>query len=240
MRRLSGCGARRIAGSTAASATSGPWRGLRAYIARSIAKWVSETHPCLIPVAVRVGAVDGRWLPRTARAIGHLIAQGTSREAAVTSRELCRLPYSRSTFERVGHAVGRQYLRRREPVENTLIERLRVPDEARSISVSVDRTAVPMEEPVPARPPSVSAKLAAWRCFRTPRRIGARCTHAGHAPRARAAGQGGASEGRPQLPNGVLRDRHASRPGGQGTSHDSLRTHAADSRAASNRSPIGR
>ncbi len=115
--------------------------------------------PVLDPVAVRVGAVDGRWLPRTARAIGHLIAQGTSREAAVTSRELCRLPYSRSTFERVGHAVGRQYLRRREPVENTLIERLRVPDEARSISVSVDRTAVPMEEPVPTKLPPVRAKL---------------------------------------------------------------------------------
>jgi hypothetical protein len=115
--------------------------------------------PVLDPVAVRVGAVDGRWLPRTARAIGHLIAQGTSREAAVTSRELCRLPYSRSTFERVGHAVGRQYLRRREPVENTLIERLRVPNEARSISVSVDRTAVPMEEPVPTKPPPVRSKL---------------------------------------------------------------------------------
>jgi hypothetical protein len=117
--------------------------------------------PVLDPIAVRVGAVDGRWLPRTARAIGHLIAQGTSREAAVTSRELCRLPYSRSTFERVGHAVGRQYLRRREPVENALIERLRVPDEARSISVSVDRTAVPMEEPVPTKPPPVRAKLPA-------------------------------------------------------------------------------
>jgi hypothetical protein len=44
-------------------------------------------------------------------------------------------------------------------VENTLIERLRVPDEARSISVSVDRTAVPMEEPVPTKPPPVRAKL---------------------------------------------------------------------------------
>ena len=118
-----------------------------------------RSGPVLDPVAVRVGALDGRWLPRTARAMGHLIAQGTSREAAATSGELCRLPYSRSSFERVGHAVGRQYLRRRERVENTLIERLRVPDEARSISVSVDRTAVPMEEPVPTKPRPVRAKL---------------------------------------------------------------------------------
>ena len=37
--------------------------------------------PALDPVAVRAGIVDGSWLPRTARAMAHLVSQVTSREA---------------------------------------------------------------------------------------------------------------------------------------------------------------
>jgi hypothetical protein len=43
-------------------------------------------------VSVRAGVVADGWLPHTARAMGHLIAQGTSREAEATRRELARLP----------------------------------------------------------------------------------------------------------------------------------------------------
>ena len=53
--------------------------------------------------------IDGSWLQRTARAMAHLLAQGTSREAHATSEELPRLPYSRSSFERGGHEVGKEY-----------------------------------------------------------------------------------------------------------------------------------
>ncbi len=98
-------------------------------------------------VALRCGAVAGVWLPGAARAMAHLLQQGTSREAEQTAREMGRLPYSRSSFERVGHAVGRLYAGQREYVERQLIEDLTVPCEARSISLSLDRVAVPMEEP---------------------------------------------------------------------------------------------
>jgi hypothetical protein len=119
-----------------------------------------RSGPVLDPVAMRAGVVDGSWLPRTARAMSHLLALGTSREASATCKELLRLPYCRSSFERVGHAVGAEYLRRREPVESHLIERFELPEEARSISVSVDRTSVPMEEPVqPARAPAEAVRL---------------------------------------------------------------------------------
>lgn len=105
--------------------------------------------PVLDPIAVRAGMVDRSWLPRTARAIAHLVSQVTSREAAATGRELMRLPYSRSSIERVGHAVGAEYLRRREHVEPNLIETCELPPGIASVSVSVDRVTVPMEEPVP-------------------------------------------------------------------------------------------
>jgi len=108
--------------------------------------------PVLDPIATRAGVVDGSWLPRAARAVAHLVAQVTSREACATSREPMRLPYSRCSIERVGHAVGAEYLRRREQVEPQLIEAYEIPDGARSISVSIDRTTVAMEEPVTERP----------------------------------------------------------------------------------------
>lgn len=132
--------------------------------------------PVLDPVATRAGVVDGSWLPRTARAVAHLVAQVTSREACATSRELMRLPYSRCSIERVGHAVGAEYLKRRDQVEPQLIEAYEIPEGARSISVSIDRTTVPMEEPIPKRgapanpliKPSEEA-LRAWAVELSPR-----------------------------------------------------------------------
>jgi hypothetical protein len=99
-------------------------------------------------VSLRSGAVADGWLPKTAQAMGHLIARGTSREAQQTSEELMRLPYSRSSFERIGHEVGAQYRRTAARVDQALIEAYEVPAEATSIAVSIDRVAVPMEEPV--------------------------------------------------------------------------------------------
>lgn len=100
--------------------------------------------PVLDPIAARAGIVDGSWLPRTARAIAHLVSQVTSREAHIMGKELMRLPYSRSSIERVAHAVGAEYLQRREHVEPKLIETCELPTGVASVSVSVDRVTVPM------------------------------------------------------------------------------------------------
>jgi hypothetical protein len=112
---------------------------------RSLSGWVvvertlyreiwQRQSPALDPFAVRAGVVDGSWLPRTARAIAQLVSQATG-------RELMRLPYSRSSIERVGHAVGAEHLSRREQVEPKLIETCELPTGIASVSVSVDRVA---------------------------------------------------------------------------------------------------
>lgn len=105
--------------------------------------------PTVDPVALRAGMVEGVWLPGAARDMAHLLAQGTSREAVATAREMGRLPYSRSSFERVGHAVGEVYVGQHQRVEQLLIEAYEVPREVCSISASLDRVSVPMEEPRP-------------------------------------------------------------------------------------------
>lgn len=97
-------------------------------------------------VSLRSGALDG-WLPDAAKAVAFLLQQATSREAEATGRALGVLPYSRSSIERVAHQAASLHAVVRDEVETKLIEAYRVPAGAQSLSVSMDRVAVPMEEP---------------------------------------------------------------------------------------------
>ena len=125
--------------------------------------------PTVDPIALRAGAIDGVWLPGAARDIALLLSQGTSREAQATARELGRLPYSRSSFERVGHAVGEAYVSQHQRVEQLLIEAYPVPREVHSVSVALDRVTIPMEEPRPrprGRPRKGAPKKPIERVYR--------------------------------------------------------------------------
>jgi hypothetical protein len=119
------------------------------------------------PVAARMGCV-GTWCPDVAKAAAFLLQQGTSREAEETSKATSVLPFSRSSFLRVAHAVGALHDVVRNEVEDELAKRCVIPDVARSLSVSMDRVAVPMEEPVvkkAGRPKKGAAKrpiVRAW------------------------------------------------------------------------------
>ena len=63
--------------------------------------------PVVDAISLRAGVVEEGWLPETATAMGHLLQQGTSREAEVTGQRLGRLAYSHSSFERVGRGDPR-------------------------------------------------------------------------------------------------------------------------------------
>lgn len=99
------------------------------------------------PVSLRAGVVGDGWLPLTSQAMAHQLQRGTSRDAEETARQVRRLPYSRASFERVGHLVGKLYATRHAEIEDSLIRAFKVPNEAASVSVSVDRVSLPMEEP---------------------------------------------------------------------------------------------
>ena len=100
-------------------------------------------------VSLRAGVVADGWLPRTARAMAYAVQQGTSREAESTAKEFGRLPYSRASFERVAHVAGALAVADHQDIEDVLIDAYEVPEESCSISVSLDRVSVPMEEPRP-------------------------------------------------------------------------------------------
>ena len=98
-------------------------------------------------VSLRAGVLGDGWLPLTAQAMAYQLQRGTSRDAEESARQVRRLPYSRSSFERVGHLLGERYATSHAEIEDTLIRAFEVPTEASSVSVSVDRVSLPMEEP---------------------------------------------------------------------------------------------
>ena len=121
------------------------------------------------PVSLRAGVVADGWLPHTARVMAHQVQQGTSREAEATAGEYGRLPYSRSSFERVAHVVGALAVTDHQDIEDVLIDAYEVPAAARSVSVSLDRVSVPMEEPRPrpvGRPRQGAPTRPVTRAFR--------------------------------------------------------------------------
>lgn len=99
------------------------------------------------PVALRVGAVRGTWLPATAEAMAFLVQQSPQREAERTAQVLGVLPYSDSSFHRVTQAMGDRWAAHRDAIEEALIARVRIPEKATGLTVSLDRVATPMEEP---------------------------------------------------------------------------------------------
>lgn len=103
--------------------------------------------PTVDVVALRAGVVGKVWLPGTAREMAFLMQQNTSREAEAIGCRLHCLPYSHAAFETVAHAVGKAYTAQHQAVEEKLIQSFAVPKEARSVSVSLDRVCIPMEEP---------------------------------------------------------------------------------------------
>lgn len=111
----------------------------------------------LDPIGLQVGAIGTGWLPQTATAMAFQMQQGTDREAEKNGRQTRRLMYGRGSFASVAHAVGQQVQLYRPEVEHALIVNYVVPAEARTISASIDRVSVRMEEPKP-RPPGSARK----------------------------------------------------------------------------------
>jgi hypothetical protein len=99
------------------------------------------------PISLRAGVIGAGWLPWAAQAMAFSLQKGTSREAEQAAKHCGRLVYSRSSYEDVGHLVGAEFLRRQTEVEGVLIKAYKPPKEAHSVSVSLDRVSVPMEEP---------------------------------------------------------------------------------------------
>lgn len=119
-------------------------------VARSLFRAVGKRNAATVnTVTLRCGAIEDEWLPGTASAMAHRLARGPSREAEAASVSEGTLPYSHSSFERIGHAVGRRMGDNRVDIEEAHVSEMTIPKEAVSVSVALDRISMPMEEPRP-------------------------------------------------------------------------------------------
>lgn len=102
--------------------------------------------PTIVPLELNAGIVDGLWTPLAGAAAGHLLQSEPSRDAVQTCKALHVMPYSRSSLERGGDGLGRRWEEIRGDAEDRLMAGFEVPEEATTLSVSVDRVCLPMEE----------------------------------------------------------------------------------------------
>lgn len=119
-------------------------------------------------IALKLGCVEDGWLPETADAMACLLQSVPAGEAEKLAAKLGRVQYSASSFKRVGTAVGGLYEAQRGDIEDALIEACVIPDKTHSLTVSLDRVALPMEIDVPrkaGRPKKDAPKRSIARVF---------------------------------------------------------------------------
>ncbi len=105
--------------------------------------------PTVLPLELQAGLVE-----RTTPAMGYRVALGYAKEHSrgleEDLRASHRAPPSRTKLERISKRIGTAANKHAAKIEAYLRQQERLPDGAVGISVGLDRTAVPMEEPRPA------------------------------------------------------------------------------------------
>ena len=98
-------------------------------------------------MSLRTGVVGDGWLPHTARVMSHEVQKGTSREPK-RRRENTGFCLTRARVSSVSPIlVGALTVADHQDIEDVLIDAYDDTQKARSVSVSLDRVSVPMEEP---------------------------------------------------------------------------------------------
>lgn len=92
--------------------------------------------------------------------MAHHVQRGTACEAEASAKEVGRLVYSKSSFDRLAHAVGELYADHNVDVEDALITVYEPPEDARSRSVGLDRVSMPVLEPDKDREERIHTCLA--------------------------------------------------------------------------------
>jgi hypothetical protein len=134
-------------------------------------KTTERNGPTFDPIAARVGALEGGWLRSTAEAFARALQEMPTRPAQALASSMKRLPYSRTSFEHVGHLVGARVVAALPDVEDGAGQLLvaALEEQVKSVSFAVDRVAIPMEESKPrpvGRPKKGAPKKPVDRVFR--------------------------------------------------------------------------
>lgn len=104
--------------------------------------------PTVVPLELAAGIVE-RATPAMGYSIAHGYGEADMRRHGEMLRAAARVPPSRATLEGLAARIGTSARREIRRIERVLRRGERVPDNATGVSIGLDRTAVPMEEPRP-------------------------------------------------------------------------------------------
>jgi hypothetical protein len=105
--------------------------------------------PTIVPLELRAGLIE-RATPGLAYAVALGYAKAPSRTFEQDMRAAGRLPPSRSTLERMAKAIGTRTKEFVPTMEPQVRSKERLPAAARGVTMGLDRTTIPMEEPAEA------------------------------------------------------------------------------------------
>lgn len=118
-------------------------------VGRATYRKVGERNgPTVVPLELAAGIIE-RATPALAYRVALGYAQGPGRRVEEQIHADHREPPSRSTMERMAKAIGTEVKVSAVKVEPLLRQEEKLPEGAHAISVGLDRTSVPMEEPRP-------------------------------------------------------------------------------------------
>jgi hypothetical protein len=122
-------------------------------VARATYRRVGEHNgPTVVPLDLETGIIE-HGTPALVFAIASGCAEVTDRKCEEQLRADHREPPSRSTIQRIVKAVGDKAMMTATQIEAVIREKEELPAEAHALSVGLDRTSVPMEEPRPEGAP---------------------------------------------------------------------------------------
>ena len=101
----------------------------------------------ICPLEMQAGMVDGYWTPLAARQGVWVTAQLPPAEGEALFRELGNMRPSKSSLDRLSREMGTGWEAHRKDFEASLCEAIKVPEEAVSVSASLDGVMVPMKRP---------------------------------------------------------------------------------------------
>jgi hypothetical protein len=114
--------------------------------------------PTIVPLELAAGIVEGAT-PAMGYSVAHGYGESDMRRHQEMLRAAARVPPARATLEGLAGRIGTAVRGEARRIERVLRRAERVPENATGVSIGLDRTAVPMEEPRPeGQPPSTPRK----------------------------------------------------------------------------------
>lgn len=116
----------------------------------SVERWLYKdradpTAHALAAIDLKLGIVEGFWTTRAAEQASWVVTQMTPQKAEDLFERVGNMAPSKSSLDRLPKALGERWETEREKYEQVLREAVVVPDEARSVVVSIDGVLAPVD-----------------------------------------------------------------------------------------------